>query len=187
MTFPCPEATTLPPPPTQPTSDSNETPPTTFQQPEELITVSPPTTNSLNDNNAQSETEPDSQVVTTTGVVSDVPSSSETATDGQISTSDANVGLIVGLAIAILVIMSLVIAMVTIAAVALKKCEKMKDLSSSRAISNIMYGTKGQSSIIIIMIANEINCTVTVSRRSKFCMIDLSLSIIYHFFNETII
>ena len=143
VTFSCPVATTLPPPPTQPTSDSNETPPTTTQQPEEPTTVSPPTTNSLNDNNDHSETEPDSQVVSTTGVVSGVPSSSETATDGQISTSDANVGLLIGLAIAILVIMALVIAMVTIAAVALKKCEKMKDLSSSQAISNITYGTKG--------------------------------------------
>ena len=179
-------ATALPPPPTQPTSDSNETPTTTTQQSQEPTRVSPPTTNSPNDNNDQRETEPDSQAVSTTGVVSDVPSSSETATDGQISTSDANVGLIVGLAIAILVIMALVIAMVTIAAVALKKHEKMKDLSSSRAVSNIMYGTKGQSSIITIMTANEINCTVTVSRRSKFCMIDLSLSIIYHFFYETI-
>ena len=73
-------------------------------------------------------------------------------TDGQISTSDASVGLIVGLAIAILVIIVLVIAMVTIAAVALKKHEKMKDLSSSRAVSNITYGTKGQSSIIMILL-----------------------------------
>ena len=90
--------------------------------------------------------------MSTTGVVSGVPSSGETATDGQISSSDANVGLLIGLAIAILVIMALVIAMVTIAAVALTKRKKMKELSSSRAISNITYGTKGQSSIIIIMI-----------------------------------
>ena len=183
MTFSCPVATALPPPPTQPTSDSNETPSTTCQQPEETTTVSPPTTNSPNNNNDEIETESDSQVVSITpGVVSGVPSSSEIATDGQISTSDANVGLIVGLAIAILVIMALVIAMVTIAAVALKKREKMKDLSSSQAISNITYGTKGQSSIIIIMIANEINCTV--SRHSKFCMIDLSLLIIYYFLKK---
>ena len=173
MTFSCPVATALLPPPTQPTSDSNETPPTTSQQPEEPTTVSPSTTNSPNDNNDHSETEPDSQVVSTTGVVSGVPSS-----------SDANVGLLIGLTIAILVIMALVIAMVTIAAVALKKREKMKDLSSSRAISNVTYyGTKGQSSIIIIMIANEINCTVI--RHRTFCMIDLlSLSIIYYFLKQ---
>ena len=113
------------------------------------------------------------------------PNNNNNESDGQISTSDANVGLIVGLTIAILVIMSLVIAMVTIAAVALKKHEKIKDLSSSRAISNITYyGTKGQSSkIIIIMIANEINCTVI--RHRIFRMIDLvSLSIIYYFLKQ---
>ena len=93
---------------------------------EKPITVFPPTTNSSKDDNDQSETESDSQVVSTTGVVSSVPSGSETATDGLISTSDANVGLIVGLAIAILVIMSLVIAMVTIAAVALRNVRKLK-------------------------------------------------------------
>ena len=148
-----------------------------------VATTVSPSPNSLSNNNDQSETEPDSQVVSTTGVVSGVPSRSETATDGQISTSDANIGLIVGLAIAILVIMALLIAMVTIAAVALKKREKMKDLSSSRAVSNITYGTKGQSSIIIIMIANEINCTVI--RHRTFCMIDLlSLLIIYYFLKQ---
>ena len=134
MTFSCPVATALPPPPTQPTSDNNETPPTTSQQPEEPTTVSPPTTNSPNDNNDQSESESDSQVVSTTGVVSGVPSSSETATDGQISTSDANVGLIVGIVIAILVVIALIIVLVAvhIASTKLKKHKKrIKELTAS--------------------------------------------------------
>ena len=127
MTFSCPVATALPPPSTQPTSDSNKTPSTTSQQPED------PTTNSPNSNNDESETEPDSQVVSTTGVVSSVPSSSEAATDGQISTSDANVGLIVGLAITLLVVvvmaMILVLVAVRIASTKLKK--HMKEITTS--------------------------------------------------------
>ena len=138
-------ATALPPPPTQPTSDSNETPLTTFQQPEEPTTVSPPTTNSPNDNNDESETESDSQVVSTTGVVSGVPSSSETATDGQISTNDANVGLIVGIVIAILVVMALILVLVAvhIASTKLKKHKKrMKELltASFPTDTNQAYG-----------------------------------------------
>ena len=125
--------TALPPPPTQPTSDSNETPPTTSQQPEEPTTVSPPTTNSPNDNNDQRETEPDSQVVSTTGVVSSVPSSSETATDGQISTSDANVGLIVGLAITVLVVvvMALILVLVAVHIASTKLKKRTKELTAS--------------------------------------------------------
>ena len=130
VTFSCPVATTLPPPPTQPTSDSNETPSTTSQQPEEPTTVSPPTTN---DNNDHSETEPDSQVVSTTGVVSSVPSSSETTTDGQISSSDANVGLIVGLAITLLVVvvMALILVLVAVHIVSTKLKKHRKELTAS--------------------------------------------------------
>ena len=120
-------ATALPPPPTQPTSDSNETPSTTSQQPED------PTTNSPNNNNDESETEPDSQVVSITGVVSSVPSCSETAIDGQISTSDANVGLIVGLAITLLVVvvMALILVLVTVHIASTKLKKHMKELTAS--------------------------------------------------------
>ena len=134
-------ATALPPPPTQPTSDSNETPPTTTQQPEEPTTVSPPTTNSPNNNNDQRETEPDSQVVSTTGVVSGLPSSSETATDGQISTSDANVGLIVGIVIAILVVMALILVLVAVHITFTKLKKRMKELTGSLPTdTNQAYG-----------------------------------------------
>ena len=133
VTFSCPVATTLPPPPTQPTSDSNETPPTTTQQPEEPTTVSPPTTNSPNNNNDQRETEPDSQVASTTGVVSSVPYDSETATDRQISSSDANVGLIVGLAITLLVVvvMALILVLVAVHIASTKLKKRTKELTAS--------------------------------------------------------
>ena len=147
VTFSCPVATTLHPPPTQPTSDSNETPPTTSQQPEEPTTVSPPTTNSQNDNNDHSETEPDSQVVSTTGVVSSVPSSSEIATDGQISTSDANVGLIVGLAITLLVVvvMALILALVAVHIASTKLKKRVKEVSVSVPTdANLAYGVTTQ-------------------------------------------
>ena len=158
-------ATALPPPPTQPTSDNNETPPTTSQQPEELTTVSPPTTNSPNNNNDQSETEPDSQVVSTTGVVSGVPSSSETATDGQISTSDANVGLIVGLAITLLVVvvmaLTLVLVAVHIASTKLKK--RVKEVSVSVPTdANVAYGVTSQREEVTFEEDNMYNYPIVV-------------------------
>ena len=134
-------ATALPPPPTQPTGDSNETPSTTSQQPED------PTTNSPNNNNDQSETEPDSQFVSTTGVVSSVPSCSETDIDGQISTSDANVGLIVGLAITLLVVvvMALILVLIAVHIASTKLKKRVKEVSVSVPTdANQAYGVTSQ-------------------------------------------
>ena len=70
--------------------------------------------------------------MSTTGVVSGVPSGSETATDGQISTSDANVGLIVGLTLLVVVVMALILVLVTvhIASTELKKSVKEVSVSA---------------------------------------------------------
>ena len=85
--------------------------------------------------------------VSTTGVVSSVPSSSETATDGQISSSDANIGLIVGLAITLLVVvvmvLTLVLVAVHIASTKLKK--RVKEVSVSVPTdTNQAYGVTTQ-------------------------------------------
>ena len=85
--------------------------------------------------------------MSTTGVVSSVPSSSEIATDEQISTSDANVGLIVGLAIILLVVvvmaLTLVLVAVHIASTKLKK--RVKEVSASVPTdANQAYGVTSQ-------------------------------------------
>ena len=83
--------------------------------------------------------------MSTIGVVSSVPSGSEAATDGQISESDANVGLIAGLAVAVLLIIALVIAMVTIGAVAIALKKHVRDLSPSLPTStNQAHGVTSQ-------------------------------------------
>ena len=72
-----------------------------------------------------------------------VPSSSETATDGQISSSDANVGLIVGLAITLLVVvvMALILVLVAVHIASTKLKKRTKELTASfHTDTNQAYG-----------------------------------------------
>ena len=85
--------------------------------------------------------------MSTTGVVSSVPSSSEAATDGQISSSDANVGLIVGLAITLLVVvvMALILVLVAVHIASTKLKKRVKEVSASVPTdTNLAYGVTSQ-------------------------------------------
>ena len=156
--------TTLPTPPPQPTTDSNETPPRTTQEPQQP-TVPQETTNSPNNDNGQIQTLSNSEVVTTTGVVSGVPTTSETISDQQIS-SGANIGLVVGIVVASILVIVLALALFAVAAVALTKRRKTENcfssVSESRAISNMAYDTKGK--LEVKHITKDLGwCTIVIS------------------------
>ena len=147
MPFSCPPvATILSTPPPQPTTNVNDTPLPTTQEPQQPTVQTPSstsqepqqptlpqkTTNSLNDNNGQTQTLSSSEVITTTGVLSGVSTTSEAVSDQEFSSGgDLDIGLvtvIVSVVIALIAV-TLIVTLVAIALIIRKN--KRKSLSTS--------------------------------------------------------
>ena len=134
--------TTLPTPPPQPTTDSNETPPPHTTQEPQQPTVPQETTNSPNNDNGQ--TLSNSEVVTTTGVVSGVPTTSETVSDQQIS-SGPNVSLVVGIVVVVIVLIAVTLIVTVVVIALIIRGNKRKSLSTSVPTdTNQAYGVTNQ-------------------------------------------
>ena len=132
MTFPCPSqstATTQPtPPPQPPTTDDIRTPPPPTQQPVEPTDI---TINSDRDGGT------DPRMVTTTGGGPGLPITSESVTDGRISTGGANIGLIIGIIITVVVLIAVTLTVVIIVAVVIKK--HRENAAKGQSFANIGY------------------------------------------------
>ena len=134
----------MPTPPPQPTTDSNETPPPTTLEPQQP-TVPQETTNSPNNDNGQ--TLSNSEVVTTTGVVSGVPTTSEAVSDQQIS-SGPNISLVVGIVVVVIVLIAVTLIVTVIVIALIIRGNKRKSLSTSVPTdTNQAYGVTNQKDL----------------------------------------
>ena len=102
------------------------------------------TTNSPNNDNGQTQTLSNSEVVTTTGVVSGVPTTSEAVSDQQIS-SGPNVGLVVGIVVVIIVLIAVTLTVTVVVIALIIRGNKRKSLSTSVPTdTNQAYGVTNQ-------------------------------------------
>ena len=129
VTFSCPpRPVVVPTPPPQPITDSNEIPPPTTQDPQQP-TVPQETTNSPNNDNGQTQTLPNSEVVATTGVVS----------------GGANVGLVVGIVTVVIVLIAVTLIVTVVVIALIIHGNKRKSLSTSIPTdTNQAYGVTNQ-------------------------------------------
>ena len=118
----------VPTPPPQPITDSNEIPPPTTQDPQQP-TVPQETTNSPNNDNGQTQTLSNSEVVATTGVVS----------------GGANVGLVVGIVTVVIVLIAVTLIFTVVVIALIIRGNKRKSLSTSIPTdTNQAYGVTNQ-------------------------------------------
>ena len=133
----------VPTPPPQPITDSNETPPPTTQELQQP-TVPQETTNSPNNKNGQTQTLSNSEVVTTTRVVSGVPTTSEAVSDQQIS-SRVDVGLVFGIVTVVIVLIAVTLIITVVVIAIIIRGNKRKSLSTSVPTdTNQAYGVTNQ-------------------------------------------
>ena len=120
--------------PTQSTTTTQPTPPPQPPTINDVGTPPPPTQEPLEPTDGGT----DPQMITTiTGVGSRLPTTSESVTNGRVSTGGANIGLIIGIIVTVLVLIVVTLVVVIIVAVVIKK--HRENTAKGQSFANIGY------------------------------------------------